>query len=281
MNNYFSKRYGYQKNNLKDIKDVDDRLKNKTWNLIEKVLESLRKLKNNDRAVEILWDKFFGKRISELQYSSYNYINDIVYYRYRYDQIEEEFLKLEWNRFYDLLEFLMNNDPFSILKDQIKNQLTEIFCDEGIPVKIVNYKIVPITNEEELEEIGKILSLNDKYLSVKRHIQRAIEHFSKRPQPDYKNSIKESISAIEALARIFADNQSGTLGDLIGKLNIHPAFKDGLKKIYGWTSDEGGVRHAEKQYPPLSADEEEARLMLVLASAFVNYIISKYEQSNQ
>ena len=65
------------------------------------------------------------------------------------------------------------------------------------------------------------------------------------------------------------------MGDLAKYLDIHPAFQMAIKKLYGWTSDESGVRHAENG-KILTVNEEEARYMLIQCSALVNYIISKH-----
>jgi hypothetical protein len=64
------------------------------------------------------------------------------------------------------------------------------------------------------------------------------------------------------------------LSKLIDNLDIHPAMKDGFKKLYGWTCDESGVRHAAYE-EPLSCDEPEARYMFITCSAFINYTMSK------
>jgi len=45
--------------------------------------------------------------------------------------------------------------------------------------------------------------------------------------------------------------------------------------MYGWTSDESGIRHADNN-KKLKVDEKEARYMLVQCSALINYIISQY-----
>jgi hypothetical protein len=52
---------------------------------------------------------------------------------------------------------------------------------------------------------------------------------------------------------------------------MHPALNKGLKSLFGYTSDGGGIRHAliEGERVPTSA---EAKFMLVISSAFVNYI---------
>jgi hypothetical protein len=78
------------------------------------------------------------------------------------------------------------------------------------------------------------------------------------------------------LAEIILDKPKATLGKLADQLNIHPAFKEAIKKLYGWTSDEGGMRHGDHG-EELKSAEEEARYMLVQCSALVNYVIAKHE----
>jgi len=59
------------------------------------------------------------------------------------------------------------------------------------------------------------------------------------------------------------------------KLDIHPAMKQGFSNLYGWTSDEGGIRHG-KFTEPLGICKREARYMLITISAFRNYLIDKF-----
>ena len=68
------------------------------------------------------------------------------------------------------------------------------------------------------------------------------------------------------------------MGDALKRLEeekkIHPALKGAFTKLYGYTSDEGGIRHAEGL---LESDVtfEEAKFMLVTCSAFINYLIAE------
>jgi hypothetical protein len=195
---------------------------------------------------------------------------------YYIDQIQDKFLDLEWNRVYDFLELLIsikNENPNS--KNNFISRLNQIFIDEKVPCKIIDCLVVPLISGEESEELMRAMA--SKYDVVNNHIKKALEYYKKRPVADYKNSIKESISSVEALARIVLNRPSATLGEMSQQLNIHPSLKEAIKKLYGWTSDEGGIRHAEKENETLTADEAEARFMLVQCSALVNYIISKYE----
>jgi hypothetical protein len=193
---------------------------------------------------------------------------------YYLGQIQERFYKLEWNRTYDFLEFIISSDNYDQRRNNLVWQLNQVFDEEKIPYKIIDGQVTPLISEEELEEIDT--ALNSKYDLVSNHLRRALEYYKKRPEADYKNSIKESVSAVEALAKILLNNPQGTLGKLADDLNIHSALKEAIKKIYGWTSDEGGIRHSEKNGQK-SVDIAEARYMLVHCSALVNFLISKYE----
>jgi len=52
-------------------------------------------------------------------------------------------------------------------------------------------------------------------------------------------------------------------------------LKRGFTAIYGFTSDEQGIRHSllEKESP--TVDEADAQFMIGACSAFVSYLISK------
>ena len=193
---------------------------------------------------------------------------------YYINQIQEKFYQLEWNKVYDFLEFLISLDAYDQNKNNFIYKLNQVFIDERVPYKIIDGLVVPLISEIEAEEVEK--AINSKYEAVLGHIRKALELYKKRPTADYENSIEESISAVEALARIILNKPSATLGQLADQLNIHQSFREAIKKLYGWTSDEGGIRHSDNN-KKLNVDEKEARYMLVQCSALVNYIISKYE----
>src|SRR5262249_11289055 len=96
-------------------------------------------------------------------------------------------------------------------------------------------------------------------------------------------AIKESILAVEGMAQVILDNPSATLGAALGELErrgvrIHPALKEGFKKIYGYTSDADGIRHAMTE-ASVGDVYEEARFMVPACSAFVNYLLSKASEA--
>jgi hypothetical protein len=114
---------------------------------------------------------------------------------------------------------------------------------------------------------------------VRNHIAAALAALSKRPAPDVRTSIKESISAVEAIVSAVAGQPGASLGDALKTLQhkhpnlAHKALAGAFSKIYGWTSEVDGIRHAMLDDP--TVDTVDARFMLVACSAFVHYLAQK------
>jgi len=161
-------------------------------------------------------------------------------------------------------------------KEPLINNLNQVLREENAAYRIVDDKVIEITDQHEIDAIES--ALDNGIQSSRTHLSRALELLSDRKQPDYRNSIKESVSAVEAACQVLANKPKTTLTDCIKVIknngNIHPAFEQALIKLYGYTSDEGGIRHAltEESVDPHYSD---AKFMLVACSAFVNFLWTK------
>jgi len=149
--------------------------------------------------------------------------------------------------------------------------------------RVLDGVLVPITNTTELQAIDEAAAIpGDRLAGVREHISASIALFSKRPQPDYRNSIKESISALEGLAQVLAGKEGATLPEALKLLEkvapMHPALRGALDKLYAYTSDAHGIRHALSD-DGSSASFEDAKFMLVLSSALVNYLAARAVRS--
>lgn len=150
------------------------------------------------------------------------------------------------------------------------------FEKEYVGYRFVDGIIVPISDKHEIETIQEALSTE--YQPVYDHISKANQLLADREHPDFENSIKESISAVEAVCEIFtgAKGSDATLGKMLKKLEdngvvIHSALKSAFNTLYGYTSDANGIRHAGDIGGP-SSTFEEAKFMLVACCAFINYL---------
>lgn len=189
------------------------------------------------------------------------------------------------NEVLDLIEFICNYIYQVYQRKGIKSQIKAVYKDfnalfekEFVGYRFVGEHIVAITDDVEIKEIEQSLSI--KFKGCKTQIQNALRLLSDRENPDYKNSIKESISAVESICQIITENNKATLGQALKNLEdkgikMHSALKNAFSSLYGYTSDEGGIRHAEGMFES-EVTFEEAKFMLVSCCAFVNYLIAEY-----
>jgi hypothetical protein len=112
---------------------------------------------------------------------------------------------------------------------------------------------------------------------VSTHIRTALSLLADRQNPDYWNSMKESISAVEALCKIITGMGKATLGpalDAVKKTtDLHPKPHEAFMALYSYTSDTHGIRHALKHDGEPEA--EVAMFMRVACFAFVIYVTEK------
>lgn len=265
------------------IEFIDERLENRLWNTIlndffDKISDYASHGKESSKAqiCLIIWKEFFGKRADEI--SSYN--NGGVYVEGVITFIKEWFFQVEWYEKYDFIEYLafVDNKAFSLNFEDNCNSALKL---EMAGYRIVDENIVQITSEEEILEIEEALNNSSIWKPVNIHLKTSIDYFSNRENPDFRNSIKEAISAVESLCVIITGDKDATLGkalsEIENKYKIHGAMKSAFSSLYGYTSDSGGIRHSLLE-DDISVTMEDAKFMLVSCSAFINYLKVKIEK---
>lgn len=241
---------------------ISEKLKNKIWNIL----------------CEYIFGEDEYKTLSSYflyKYAYYFWLNKDTLSDYIGWFKRELYKKLGEGRYsvYDHIEFFYS----TYKNNSFIKELNQVLTEENSAYRISQDGLcLPISNEEELKTVNE--ATTSPYAPVNKHIQKAISLFKNDPA-DYANSIKESISAVEALCQIIIEDENTTLGKAIKKLKekgviIPPALEEAFNKLYGYTSDAWGIRHAlsEGDTPPTFDD---AKYMLVSCSAFVNYLISK------
>lgn len=191
-----------------------------------------------------------------------------------------------WYQKLDLIEYTIKylvttdkefNDPRPISSFFIQ-QLNAEFERLNFAYRVVGEEITEITSQNEIGAIEE--AMKNASHNIRMHLNRALELYSQRPNADYRNSIKESISAVEAFCR--EKTGESTLGKALNQLEkkgmvIPKSLKSAFDNLYTYTNQpDTGIRHAlmddEETYTPAS---EEALFMLVSCSAFLNYLYRK------
>jgi hypothetical protein len=185
-------------------------------------------------------------------------------------------LNAKWHEVYDLVEFTLQTLP-PIYAKPLMSRWNGLLEHENAGYRIVGGQVIDIVAPEEISEIETALSSG--VHGVREHIRVALTCLSDREEPDYRNSIKESISAVESVCRLIGGGQtlSDALKKLRDKISLHPALEKAFNALYGYTSDESGIRHALIEQS--AVDDADARFMLVACSAFANFMIAKATKS--
>ncbi len=274
----FSQRLGIKEpKQIIQKESMDDDLKVGLWNVLSLYIwEELRKeewLSYDERMhsyFKALWIGFFKRPLDTLE----------LYTKNTYSGIRADYFSFEWYEAYDFIEFTIKRYPGYNVNTFI-NDCNNVLERELSAYRIVDESIVEITSKEEIEEIESAIDSSPNYVSS--HLRNALDKISDKNVPDYRNSIKESISAVEAICKKISNNVKATLGDALniieksGKVEIHPALKESFKKLYGYTNEEGGIRHSLLDKDKL--EFEDARFFLVSSSSFINYLIIKSDKA--
>ena len=164
--------------------------------------------------------------------------------------LRDYFFSCEWFEVYDFVGEVIKYMPEKIpdsrinMSDKLITRLNGVLERELSGCRFVSGQFVDITDEQEVEMLEEALK-DTRFSGPTAHLKTALEHLARRESPDYRNSIKESISAVESMVQIIAESPKATLGDALKVLErsekLHGALKAGFSSLYGFTSDEGGL----------------------------------------
>jgi hypothetical protein len=285
----FSQRHGYTAVRTDIQTDgIDDPLRVCLWSACQFCYFGPRRWDDSE-------DASYAKHVrDELQLLVWEYVSDFHYgsnippssYTKFLDNIRRFYFTREWYETYDFIEFLVTCErdvaeasrgwkegcEYYETSQKFKGMCNKCLEKHLSAWRFVGKSISPVTTEEEIASIECALQSPDPFGPVGHHIDTGLVRLSDRESPDYRNSIKESISAVEACCRIVTGKKdlSGALAQI---KDLHGALKKAFATLYGYTSDAERIRHALMDEPNLL--QADAKFMLVACSAFVNYLIER------
>lgn len=199
--------------------------------------------------------------------------------------IKDQIISASYDDVFTLLEYLCDylyksKISFMFFKENknLYDTLNRIFEEEYVGYRFVNKQIIPITNHEEIEEINSACCTPFDLVNIS--IKKSINFIADRKNPDYQNSIKESVLAIETLCNQF-DKTNGTLNAILKSwkkrddIYCHPHLNSAITELYSFASEANQIRHGNSSETSGNVGFEEAKLVLTICSSVINYIISK------
>ena len=280
----FSERYGYKP--IREIiqkESIDNQLKNALWSILHsfiwsrvthQVTFSHTRNSNIYNLIHAYWFNIFKRPTDTIPLKTPDSIKIIRDY----------FFNCEWFDIYSFIEETYDHYPSSLNrhKEAFIKSINNTLERENSAYRLIGHEITPITSEQEIQSIEEALQNSNPYSGVQQHLNQALQLMSDRQKPDYRNSIKESISAVESICKIVTNDDKASLGQALKiietKYGLHEALKKSLSQLYGYTSDGDGIRHAMLEKSNLSYID--AKFMLVACTNFINYLIDKIKDQN-
>lgn len=278
----FSERKGIKHfSDIVQVNDLNERTRNKIYSVVSEKFDDLYIDYSNelkDKFVEYLYKELFSKTERDIPMWGNEYDYDEIF-----NTIYSIIIVYDYTDVFTFIEGIIKffdiTDKETYYRYNYKKEFIEaisnVFKAESVNYKIISNKITDIVDEEQIKSIEN--TLKNPYKEVSGHYAKAIEQLYS--VKDFDNSIKESISSVEAMCQIITEKNNATLGEALKLLKnkIHPALNGAFDKLYGYTSNANGIRHANGLGEGNSTFEE-AKYMLISCSAFVNYLKENFEE---
>ena len=147
------------------------------------------------------------------------------------------------------------------------------------------YWFFPRTSKEEGEAVQQAIEIIHQggMNGAVTHLRKAAKFIN---TGDHSDSIRESMNTVESIARTIDPASSKTLAPALKSLENkgllkHTALKEAFIKLYGYTSDEQGIRHPLLDQNLADVGLDEALFMFGACASFAAYLTRKDQQRRQ
>lgn len=181
---------------------------------------------------------------------------------------------LDLPKLFDFVEFLSRHDHCSA---DLKKNLANAFISERAAYRVIDGQIVAIGTNEQADAFDAAIKLSEDNgaLAARAHL---VTSGACLRNGDWSGSIRESIHSVEAIA-VRLSNGASTLGAALAALEkrgyLHGSLKGAFGQLYGYSSNEEGVRHALVFKDEPQVDETDALFMLGACASFVSYLLAR------
>jgi hypothetical protein len=204
---------------------------------------------------------------------------------------------LEWEKAYDFCERLHNhlaqevghhtyNEGYEVttlrgdVQAYIASELQRLFVEEGLAFEFSEGFVRRRGRKHTVDQTSRaeVVLGDQRLLGARRHYEKALQFFRNPAKPDYENTVKEAVCAVEAAGRaLFPEAKATTLGDLAkwlvsgDMIRMPKALAQTLTGVYGYRSGGEGVGHGGAAGGP--ATVEVAEYVLAMCASQIIYLV--------
>jgi hypothetical protein len=174
---------------------------------------------------------------------------------------------------FDVVEFFARHSHCGA---QLRRDLAQAFVDARAAYRLVDNKVCETGTGEQADAFIKAVDEADAAGAggARKHL---VDAATKLKDGDWAGSVRDSIHAVESVAKRLAP-EATTLGPALSEIekrgHLHGGLKAAFGALYGYTSDEAGIRHALSD-EEAKVDEADALFMLGACASFVSYLLAR------
>jgi hypothetical protein len=234
---------------------------------------------------------FWGEPVSSILFREFlnrqhGFINDYTSHFFPRDFLLAKFQKMfasaDYAELLDFVTFLVR-DPAcpAALINEIAGALNAPYSPYRLSRDAKT--IFPAIEEHQGQALERDLAtaFSSSFAGSKSHIQSALNALG---EGDYRATVRESIHAVESAVRDFTSDPNAVLSkalkSLVSEQSVHKALADAFDKLYAYSSDENGIRHALVFGKNEKVGLDEAVFFLSACTAFVGFLTRKKLQSS-
>ncbi|HXH15656.1 MAG TPA: hypothetical protein VNJ10_05945 [Sphingomonas sp.] len=195
----------------------------------------------------------------------------------------------DWRWSFQVVKTIMTSDShltvfnfvqFLLERDDIPNGLSgaiQIALHESrAAYRVIDRLMVPVASDEQAHAVQIALATvaTSPAKGAATHLRNAAGYLT---QGRWSDSVRESISAVEGIAKSI-EPTADTLGPALAKLktsiSLNPTLASAFGKLYGYSSDEKGIRHALVFDGQPNVTERDALFMFGSCASFVAFLVS-------
>lgn len=264
------------------LEEISVDLRREIWNVTREMLMSMR---GRSITGESFFD-FEGARFVEQVLGRFlKKSEDEV--RTDYDEVLDLFktliLRVEFHAILDLVEIISDVEESGSFRDRVAECFERQSAAYRLDVSRPPFQFVPRSSEAQGNATREAIeTIREGGMDgADTHLRHAAEHLNARR---FADSVRESIHAVESVARMVDPKAERTLAPALSSLERagvirHKALKEALSKLYGYTNDTQGIRHSllDKESPDVDLDE--AMFMFGACASFAAYLVSKHRKA--
>ena len=278
----FSQRQGYDPMpEPMRLEEISDALRREVWNETRRLLQSMPHTSTWFYGEGALFVEYVLGRFLKRPEDEINNRSSSVF-----DLFKNIIFGSKFNIFLDFIEIILYEN--STNKSEFVRRIYDIFdihtAAYWLDLSCFPYRFFPRSDKAQGDATrSAIETLRESDMEgASAHLRQAATHIN---AGQFADSIADSIHAVESVARTI-NPKTKTLGPALDSLQKngllkHPALKEAFSKLYGYTSDEQGIRHALLDKPSPDVDLDEAMFMFGACASFAAYLVNKHRKAEQ